>query len=622
MTACVAEGLTEGGVGPARELEPVPEEPEDPGTPERVPERSEGPAKPEERGRTMTPYVARSGGSALPVPAPRTATPTTSTPGAPAPRTPTPGAPAPGGAGRPGGARPGKDGTGPAGLPGAAGGPGATGGPSVAIRVVVTGRTVVPTGAPTGRGADATTLVPLVKAVVGTPTAGAFRLAAGAAEPFGAGSEPFGAGSGAAAPVDGDGSTGGTYARPPAPATDAEATAPLPRVPPPPAVPPASPALPLPRTAGALTVSADGGYAARLTLGGTEAHGRGWYPERWTLDGPEPYAVPLPLDQPEEPDSQVVPLADGRVLIRRRVADRHAFSLLYPAGPGTGELSLGAVECERMTLIAPAPDGSSVYALAPGAFATSVWRVAGGTFGPEHVADVPGHCSGGVWLDRTGRMLALDRRLPGGPVKTIAVDLERGGEATPLLQIAPGSNDRLLIADADSGLFLLRSDAPGFDLLGWGVLGSALPVRFPECLRPADVSLTPFAVQPGQMLMPESCAVALRIDGAAGSWLGVWRPTGRRLHHFVAPAGWLAGSGFWSRDGVLSLPYARPDAPCGLALLEAPEDVPAETYRGARCVPAPGDGSGMQPSAAGPTPVVCKPVPLGQAPLHGGPASG
>ncbi|WP_323180372.1 hypothetical protein [Streptomyces sp. NBC_00102] len=521
----------------------------------------------------------------------------------------------------------------------------------MSIRVVVTGRTVVPTGGPTGRGVDATTLVPLVGAVVGSPTAAAFHTSTGASAPVEAAAP-----AGAAVPArPGTGSP--TSATPPAPAPPpvpaaapapgtvranaagmsatrrsappAEA-APLPRrIPPPPARPPAAAGHRAPHAAGTLTLSADGGYAARLTMGGSEALGRGWYPERWTLDGPEPYAVPLPLDQPEEPDSQVVPLADGRVLIRRRVADRHAFSLLYPTGPKTGELALGTVECERMTLLAPAPDGASVYALAPGIFTTSVWRVAGGTFGPEHVADVPGLCSGGVWLDRTGRVLALDRRPPGGgPVKTVAVDLERGGEVTPLLQIAPESNDRLLIAEPDSGLFLLRSDAPGQDRLGWGVLGSALPVRFPECLRAADadVTVTPFAVQPGQMLMPESCAVALRIDGAAGSWLGVWRPTGRLLHQFVAPAGWSAGAGSWSRDGVLSLPYSRPDVPCGLARLEAPEDVPPEPYGGARCAPGAPNGtpgtSGAQPSADGSSPVGCRPVPLGQAPLHGGPASG
>lgn len=238
----------------------------------------------------------------------------------------------------------------------------------------------------------------------------------------------------------------------------------------------------LPLAAPAFTLSADGSYAARLALArvpadpsdGAGGAGEAWFVERWTLDGHEPYAVPLPLDQPEEPDSEVLPLADGRVLIRRRVADRHAVSLLYPTGPGTGELPLGAVECAELTLLPPSPDGVSAYALSAGPRATSVWLVAGGAFGPELVAEVPGRCSGGVWLDRAGRMLALDREMPGGgPVKAVAVDLERGGEVTPLLQIAPDSNDRLLLADPDSGLLLIRSDAPGHDRLGWGCSAAA-----------------------------------------------------------------------------------------------------------------------------------------------------
>ncbi|PCG82336.1 hypothetical protein CIB93_30680 [Streptomyces sp. WZ.A104] len=391
-------------------------------------------------------------------------------------------------------------------------------------------------------------------------------------------------------------------------------------IPAPPAFPPSAipdrgaPGGSTPRTPpGGLTLTADGAYAARLTAAPGAPGERAWYPERWTLDGPEPYAVPLPLGQPEEPDSRVVPLTDGRVLIQRRVADRQMFSLLYPTGPGTGELPLGAVESPEMTLLPPSPDGRSVYALAVGGHASYLWRVAGGAFGPERIAQIPGGCSGGVWLDRAGRMLALDRQAPGGgPVKTVAVDLGRQGEVTPLLQIAPESNDRLLLADADSGLLLLRSDAPGHDRLGWGVVGSCLPVRFPECLRPADVAVTPFAVQPGQMLMPESCAVALRIDGAAGSWVGVWRPAGRRLHHFAAPEGWSAGAGYWSREGVLHLPYANGATPCGVARLEAPEDTESSSGTDR----AQGSGSGAEPSAAVAAPAVCKPVPLGQAPLR------
>ncbi|MET8636613.1 hypothetical protein [Streptomyces sp. NPDC004680] len=351
-------------------------------------------------------------------------------------------------------------------------------------------------------------------------------------------------------------------------------------------------------------LTADGSYAARLALDDGS-----WYPERWTLDGPEPYAVPLPGNQPEEPGTEVQPLADGRVLIHRVAAGRHTFSLLYPTGPGTGELPLGSVECPtedaRLRLLPPAPTGDRAFALAVDGGSTAVWQVAGGPGGPERLAQVPGRCSGGVWLDRTGRMLALDRTPPdGGPAKTVVVDLARGGEVSPLLQIADASHDRLLLADPDSGLLLIRSDAPspGQDRLGWGVLGSTLPVRFPECLR-LDSPAAPFAIQPGQALMPESCAVALRIDGAAGSWIGVWRPADRRVHHLAAPEGWLAGTGLWTRDGVLRLPYATRTVRCAVARVVPPAAAPA---------PPPQD-PGRWPVPKPPVGRTSRPVPLQQA---------
>ncbi|MFJ7126840.1 hypothetical protein [Streptomyces sp. NPDC098101] len=351
------------------------------------------------------------------------------------------------------------------------------------------------------------------------------------------------------------------------------------------------------------TTTANGAYAAGLAGAGDAL-----YVERWTLDGPEPYAVPLPLDQPEEPHTQLLPLADGRVLVCRRVdGRRRSFSLLYPTGPATGELRLGSVDApgsEDLVLLPPSPDGICAYAMCVGPDTTTLWLVAGGAFGPERVAEVRGRCSGGVWLDRTGRMLALDRRLGDGPVKAVAVDLERGGEVTPLLQITEESDDRLLLADPDSGLLLIRSDAPspGHDRLGWGVLGSLLPVRFPDCLRLDDAAVTPFAVQPGQVLMPESCAVALRIDAAAGSWVGTWRPSSRRMDQLAAPQGWLAGTGLWTPEGVLRLPYATPGTPCGLASLEPPPEPD----------PAP------EPVTVPEEPRVCRPVPLQQAPLTDG----
>lgn len=357
---------------------------------------------------------------------------------------------------------------------------------------------------------------------------------------------------------------------------------------------------PVPGALASFVITAAGAYAARLAH---DARSDAWFPERWTLDGPEPYAVPLPAHQPEEPGTEVQPMADGRVLVRRFTQGRHTFSLLYPTGPGTGELPLGAVECPdgetRLRLLPPAPCGQRAYALAVGRHSTAVWLVAGGTFGPEHLAEIPGRCSGGVWLDRTGRMLALDREA-GGRTKTAVVDLERGGEVTELLQITAGSDDRLLLADPDSGLLIIASDAPspGEPRLGWGVLGSTLPVRFPESLRLPGRTLTPFAIQPGQVLLPEACAVALRIDGPFGSWVGSWRPAERQLHHLAAPEGWLAGSGLWTSDGVLRLPYATGAEPCGVARLRPPVVLP----------PPPPEETAEPPAAP-------RPVPLQQAPL-------
>lgn len=74
-------------------------------------------------------------------------------------------------------------------------------------------------------------------------------------------------------------------------------------------------------------ITVDGAYAARLARGGGS-----WYPERWTLDGPEPYAVPLPAERPEEPGTEVQPMGDGRVLVRRLVAGLAHLLAALPGG--------------------------------------------------------------------------------------------------------------------------------------------------------------------------------------------------------------------------------------------------------------------------------------------------
>lgn len=372
-----------------------------------------------------------------------------------------------------------------------------------------------------------------------------------------------------------------------------------------------------------LVIAADGSYAARLTVApGTR---EGWFPERWTLGGPEPYAVPLPGAQPEEPGSRVLPLADGRVLLARPVQGRHDLVLLYPSGPRTSEVPLGSVPDAGLRLLPPTPGGRSVYALTQTdgpETVTAVWQLTDGCDGsrPQQVAQVAGVCAGGAWLDPDGRLLALDRTQPPGPgggrprTKTVVVDVAAGGTVTPLLELTEDSDDRLLLADPDSGLLLVRSDAPGTERLGWCVLGSERPVRFPEALAPDGVRLTPFAVQPGQVLLPESCGVALRVDGPNGTWVAAWRPDGRVLQHIAAPHGWFAGAGLWTAEGELRLPCADVRTPCALARIR-PGIAPASR------APAPRAARAALPAAAedrraGPAPAAClRPVPLQQAPM-------
>lgn len=417
-----------------------------------------------------------------------------------------------------------------------------------------------------------------------------------------------------------------------------------------------------------LAIAADGSYAARLVTVRNDEGGEGWCPERWTLTGPEPYAVRLPAGQPEEADSPVLPLADGRVLIGRHAADRYHFELLYPSSPATGQVPLGAVDAGagRLALLPPAPDGTRAYAMvrqggaadradrgdtgdgkdgkrdakaAPdegGDEATALWLVCGGAFGPELVTVLPGRCSGGAWLDGDGRLLALDRTDAAGRTRAIAVDVLHGGEPTELLRIAEDSNDRLVLADPDSGLLLVRSDAPGEERLGWGVLGSHRPVRFPEALHVPGAAVTPFAVQPGQVLLPESCGVALRMTTAEADWVAVWRPEQREVQHLAAPPGWLAGTGLWTAAGELLLPYETPAVPCGLSRTAVPVPGPQPPPSpsgpagspsragdaGAGAGPVSGNsgrnGSGNSGRNGGGAPKpsgVTKPVPLQQAPL-------
>ncbi|WP_051813024.1 hypothetical protein, partial [Kitasatospora sp. MBT63] len=277
------------------------------------------------------------------------------------------------------------------------------------------------------------------------------------------------------------------------------------------------------------TFAADGSHAACLAAGPDG----GWYPESWRLPdhGPaEPTALPLPGNRSEHLRTQLVALPDGRVLACRHDGDRHALVLLsaVPGGPYAEERELAALRLPGLRVLPlPGAGPGRPVAVALGSDTrpvTTVWLVHADGTAPAQIAELPGLHGGGVWLDRTGRLLALDR-VAGTTVKSVVLDLELG-LTTPLLEIGEGSNDRLVLFDPDTRFGMVRSDAPGADRLGWGVIGGTDPLRFPDGLHLSGVFLHPVALAPGSADGPAGLRVALQLDRGAGSALALWRPGG------------------------------------------------------------------------------------------------
>ncbi|MFE4515907.1 alpha/beta hydrolase family protein [Kitasatospora sp. NPDC056783] len=317
------------------------------------------------------------------------------------------------------------------------------------------------------------------------------------------------------------------------------------------------------------TFAADGGHAACLASFADS----GWYAESWRLPqdgGPAvPTALPLPGNRSESPRSQLLALPDGSVLICRHDGERHDLIRLSAGGNATVEERLGSVRMTGLRLLPlPAAPGSgprTPVAVALGSDtrpATTAWLVRTDGSEPERVAEIPGLHGGGTWLDRTGTLLALDR-VNAGLIRSVVLDLRGGDRTTPLLEIGPRSNDRLVLFDPDSRFAMVRSDAPGSDRLGWGVLGTGEPLRFPECLHVAGLPLRPVALRTGA----DGPRVAVQIDHGAGSALALWRPSAGRLDPLPVPPGRLGTVGHWGGAG-LRLPYSSPDHPAALATLD------------------------------------------------------
>ena len=226
----------------------------------------------------------------------------------------------------------------------------------------------------------------------------------------------------------------------------------------------------------------------------------------------------------------------------------------------------GAVPADGLVglrlLAGPGPDLPAVVIAIDRRGHSTIWGVATDQPRLGRLAEIPGLLFGGVWLDREGRFLGVDRAEGDGPAKSVAVDL-RDGSWSPLLTVSRASNDRLLACDPRSGLLVVSTDAPGEERLGWAKLGADTPVCFPEALhRPGHTTL-PLTFDPhGQRVL-------LQLDEGARSSLAVYTPDADHLAPVQIPAGCIPGAACWTGD-LIRFPFSAPAQPPGVATVRLP----------------------------------------------------
>lgn len=349
-----------------------------------------------------------------------------------------------------------------------------------------------------------------------------------------------------------------------------------------------------------------GRYAVCLTAEGR----RPLAPELWDLTGARPRSRVLRSCDGESPASTAVPTDDGAVLLSRAGGGgTHRLLLVVPDRDGAGASvhDLAAVTGGGLRLVAGRSAGTAALAFrTTPAGGTAVWRLSGRAEPPEVVAGVPGPLAGGVWLDTSGRRLAL--AVPAGPrTRTVVLDLSDGTVAA-----LPGLERRehLLLAAPETGVLLTARETRVGHRLGVRPRDADTPTVFPERLNAVEGAVTPLALDPAgrRLALAVTAGVRSRVlvyDLAEG---GV-REAGPATGTILPMAAWNAGT--------LRLVHSAPGLP--------PHVV---------AVPGPDSGGTGRPHAAarrfdgpaGPVEAVVygDPVAAGRVvlALHGGPESG
>ena len=225
---------------------------------------------------------------------------------------------------------------------------------------------------------------------------------------------------------------------------------------------------------------------------------------------PEPLPVPTQLE---------IVAADLIGLCRPTAAGLEVVALDLDAaapadGAGTGSARIVADLATPQTCLLPRLPGAETQLLAVVGFddTTTVFRIGWRDGTMTEAGRLPAPLAGGVWLDETGDRLAVN--LAGGSGRSSVYVVDFGAQTfSRLFEASPDSEDRIVLAEPDSGRVVVTTDAFGYPAVGLAEPKSAAGIRFVPALPDGDEAGDPCA------LLPNGRTLVLRHENGVQSHL-------------------------------------------------------------------------------------------------------
>ena len=256
-------------------------------------------------------------------------------------------------------------------------------------------------------------------------------------------------------------------------------------------------------------------------------------------------------------DSQILPLRDGRILLRSGLGHGHVLVLAEPPINGNtasekwsvrtiAELPFPGV---RLISAAPSDRNSLAIMVTHDRGTTRFWRL---LVSGELVCfplEFAGLCGGGVWLDNRGRRLAVNRSVEGRPSPPVMIDLYNHKVET-VFSISPNTSDRVELYSPRSSLLVVSTDAGGTEWIGFAHLRTCEQLWFPEetCSSTGMRALA-LDLSGERLLLHEQRGVL--------SGLAMYDIVRQCRKELTVPPGCIRGRTIWNKHG-LSVPWSTP----------------------------------------------------------------